>query len=56
MEKAIVIEIVKGLLQLFFALSAQANLTTEEQSMLLMNERERFRKNVSKPLPEVPGV
>jgi len=53
MDKAIIIELVKGLLQLSFAYMHQAGLDEGEKAVLLQSERERFQKNIQTPLPDV---
>jgi len=53
METAAMIELAKLGLQIFFALSAAADLTEEEKVSLLNEERARFKKNIAQPLPDV---
>ena len=53
MGAAELIEIAKLGLQVYFALSNAAGMTEDEKHKLLTSERERFEKNISKPLPTV---
>ena len=53
METALIIELAKLGLQLFFTLSNAAGLTTQEKEDLLNQERVRFYKNIAQPLPDV---
>jgi soluble P-type ATPase len=46
-------ELAKLGLQIYFASGRQAGLTDEQLEELLNSERERFKKNVSQPLPDV---
>ena len=48
-----ILEGLKLAAQIFFTLSAAANLTEGERYELLNSERERFLKNRATPLPEV---
>jgi len=48
-----VAELAKLGLQLWFANSRMAGLTDKQIDDMLDSERERFRKNVSTPLPDV---
>jgi len=47
------VELAKLGLQVYFSSVRQAGLTEEQAEGLLKEERERFDKNVSKPLPKV---
>jgi len=53
METALIIEGAKLALQLFFLATNAAGLSEEEKQKLLTDERARFEKNISQPLPEV---
>lgn len=48
------IELAKLGLQIYFASARQAGLSEEALVKLLNSERERFEKNISEPLPDVP--
>ena len=48
-----ILEGIKLAAQIFFMLSNAANLTEEEKKEILDEERIRFYKNISTPLPEV---
>lgn len=47
------IELAKIGAQIYFASARQAGLTDQEMEILLEEERSRFQKNVSAPLPDV---
>ena len=53
METAELIEAAKLLAQLYFSLTAAANLSEQEKTDLLNSERERFKKNREQGLPLV---
>jgi hypothetical protein len=48
-----IIEAVKLAAQLLFALQAQAGLDDQQMDDLLNSERDRFKANRAKPLPDV---
>lgn len=48
-----VAELAKLGLQLWFANARMAGLSEEQIDALLDSERERFKKNISQPLPDV---
>ena len=50
---ATAMELAKMGLQVYFAAARQAQLTEEQLVELLDSERERFEKNMKKPLPDV---
>lgn len=47
------IELAKIGAQIYFASARQAGLTDQEMEVLLEGERDRFQKNIEKPLPDV---
>lgn len=47
------IELAKIGAQIYFASARQAGLTEQEIEVLLEEERARFQKNISQPLPDV---
>ena len=47
------VELAKLGLQLWFAQAKLAGLTAEEIEALLNSERERFKRNIATPLPDI---
>lgn len=48
-----VVEVSKLIAQAYFASTRQAGLTDEQAMELLESERERFKRNIAEPLPDV---
>ena len=47
------VELAKLGLQIWFAQARQAGLDEEAMDVLINSERERFKRNISEPLPDV---